>query len=130
MTTRTEKSRKTIVPERLRRDSSTTALKAAAETRGFSYPHKGSSVGTHGQRWEAWKTAGSCGKLEAMHNTHDQRREAWKTAESCGVMESGYLKYRYGQLSLIRVWVTIGTGPQCCKSKTFRLLIKECNFAL
>ena len=23
---------------------------------------KGSSVGTHGQRWEAWKTAGSCGE--------------------------------------------------------------------
>ena len=25
-------------------------------------------------------------------HTHDQRWEAWKTAESCGVTESGYLK--------------------------------------
>ena len=23
---------------------------------------KGSSAGTHGQRWEAWKTVGSCGE--------------------------------------------------------------------
>ena len=59
-----------------------------------------------------------------MHSTHDQCREAWKTAESCGMMESGYLKYRYGRLSLIRVWVTVGTGPQCCNGKTFELPIK------
>ena len=62
MTVGTEKSRKMTVPKRPRRESSTTALKAAAKTRGFNYPHKGSSAGTHGQRWEAWKTAGSCGE--------------------------------------------------------------------
>ena len=37
----TEKSRKTTVPERSRRESSTTALKAAAKTGGLNYPHKG-----------------------------------------------------------------------------------------
>ena len=39
--------------------------------------------------------------------------------------ERGYLKYRYAELSLARVWVTIGTGPQCCNGTTFRLPIKE-----
>ena len=48
---------------------------------------------------------------EAVHSTHDQCREAWKTAESCSVTESGYLNYRYGRLSLVRFWVTVGTGP-------------------
>ena len=42
-------------------------------------------------------------KGEAVHSTHDQRQEAWKTTESFGVTESGYLKYRYGRLSLVRV---------------------------
>ena len=42
-------------------------------------------------------------RREAVHSTHDQRWEAWKTVESCGVTESGYLKYRYGRLSLVRV---------------------------
>ena len=59
-----------------------------------------------------------------MHSTHDQCREAWKTVESFGVTESGYLKYRYGRLSLVRVWVTVGTGPQCCNGKTFGMPIK------
>ena len=36
-----EKSRKTTVPERPRRESSPTALKAAAKTGGLSDPHKG-----------------------------------------------------------------------------------------
>ena len=35
----TRKSKR-IVPERPRRESSTTALKAAAKTGGLSYPHK------------------------------------------------------------------------------------------
>ena len=61
-------------------------------------------------------------RSEAVHSTHD--REAWKTAESCGMMESSYLKYKYGRLSLVRVWVTVGTCPQCCNGKTFRLPIK------
>ena len=41
MTVGTEKSRKTIVPERPRRERSTTALKAVVNTGGLSYPHKG-----------------------------------------------------------------------------------------
>ena len=36
-------------------------------------------------------------------------------------MGSGYVKDREERLSLIRVWVTIGTGPQCCNGKTFGL---------
>ena len=36
-----QESQKKTVPERLRRESSTTALKAAAKTGGLSYPHKG-----------------------------------------------------------------------------------------
>ena len=41
MTVGTEKSRKTTVPERLRRESSTIALKAVVKTGGLRYPHKG-----------------------------------------------------------------------------------------
>ena len=41
MNFREEKSRKMTVPERLRRESSTTALKAVVKTRGLSYPNKG-----------------------------------------------------------------------------------------
>ena len=41
MTIGTKKSRKTTVPERPRRESSTTALKAVAKIGGLSYPHKG-----------------------------------------------------------------------------------------
>ena len=40
----TKKSRKKTVPERPRRESSTTALKAVAKTGGLSYPHKGKGV--------------------------------------------------------------------------------------
>ena len=76
----TRKSKKTV-PERPRRESSTTAFKAAVNTGGLSYPHKGkgatgrgiedegkkrsdrgSGAHTHDQCWEAWKTAGSCGE--------------------------------------------------------------------
>ena len=89
MTVETEKSKKTTVPEWSRRESSTTALKAAAKTRGLSYPHKGKGA-TRPRR-------------EAVHSTHGQCREAWKTAKSCGATKSGYLKYRYGRLSLVRV---------------------------
>ena len=41
MTIGTEKSKKTTVPEQLRRESSPTTLKAATKTGGLSYPHKG-----------------------------------------------------------------------------------------
>ena len=41
MTKKTEKSRKTTVPEWPRRESSPTALKAVAKIGGLSYPHKG-----------------------------------------------------------------------------------------
>jgi len=41
MTTRAANSKEMIVPEQPRRESSTTALKAAAKTGGLSYPHKG-----------------------------------------------------------------------------------------
>ena len=33
-------------------------------------------------------------------------------------MDSGYLKVQIRQLSLVRVWVTVGTGPQCCNGET------------
>ena len=61
-----------------------------------------------------------------MHSTHGQCREAWKTAESCGVTGSVYLKDREDRLSLFRVWVTVGTGPQCCNGETFGPPIKAC----
>ena len=60
-----------------------------------------------------------------MHSTHDQRQEAWKIAESCGVTDSGYLKVQICRLSLVRIWVTVGTGPQCCNGETFGPPIKE-----
>ena len=41
MTIGAEKSKKTIVPERPRRESSPTAFKAAVKTVGLRYPHKG-----------------------------------------------------------------------------------------
>ena len=41
MTTREAKSKETTVPEWLRRESSTTALKAVVKTEGLGYPHKG-----------------------------------------------------------------------------------------
>ena len=63
---------------------------------------------------------------EAVHSTHGQRREARKTTESCGVMDSSYLKVQICRLSLVRVWVTVGTGPQCCNGETFRPPIKGC----
>ena len=47
-----------------RQVGSTTLIKEK-EQRGRGIEDKGqtgSSVGTHGQRWEAWKTAGSCGE--------------------------------------------------------------------
>ena len=50
--------------------------------------------------------------------THDQRREAWKTAKSYGVMESGSLSTDRPTVT-VRVWVTIGIGPQCCNGETF-----------
>ena len=41
MTIGAEKSKKTTVPERPRRESSPTAFKAAEKIGGLSYPHKG-----------------------------------------------------------------------------------------
>ena len=41
MTVGTKKSRKMTIPKQPRRESSTTALKAAVKTVGLSYPHKG-----------------------------------------------------------------------------------------
>ena len=41
MTIGIEKSKKTIVPERPRRERSPTAFKAVAKTGGLNYPHKG-----------------------------------------------------------------------------------------
>ena len=83
MTIGAEKSKKTTVPERPRREISTTALKVVAKTGGLSYPHKGK----RGNEAEVLKTKDR--RWEAVHSTHGQRREAWKTAESCGVTESG-----------------------------------------
>ena len=96
MTIGAEKSKKTIVPKRPRGERSPTAFKAATKTGGLSYPHKGKMS----NEAEVLKTKDRKGTAPS---THGQRREAWKTAESCGVTESGYLKYRYGRLSLVRV---------------------------
>ena len=48
MTVGIEKSRKMIVPERLRKERSTTALKAAVKTGGLNYPHKGKGATDRG----------------------------------------------------------------------------------
>ena len=93
-----------------RQEGSTTLIKKKEQ--------RGSSIEGEGQ------------KREAVHSTHGQCREAWKTAESCGVTGSGYLKDREDRLSLLRVWVTVGTGPQCCNGTTFGLPIKACIFVL
>ena len=65
-------------------------------------------------------------RREAVHSTHGQSREAWKTVERNGVMDSGYLKVQIRRLSLVRVWVIVGTGPQCCNGETFGPPIKGC----
>ena len=127
MTVGTEKSRKMTVPERTRGESSPTALKAVAEKRELTHyiqgsggrqegsatlikekdqqgrgiedegQKKGSSAGTHGQRWEAWKTAGSCGVTESDSSSTDR------------------------STFTVRVFgVTVGTCPQCCNGDTFR----------
>ena len=77
------------------------------------------SAGKHGRLQEAVVKGSNA-------STHGQRWEAWKTAESYGVTDSGYLKVQIRQLSLVRVWVTLGTSPQCCNGETFRLPIKGC----
>ena len=33
---------------------------------------KGSDASTHGQRWEAWKTVGSCGVIESGSSSTDR----------------------------------------------------------
>ena len=87
MTIGTDKSKKTTVPEQIRREISPTAFKEAVKTGGLSYPHKG-------KRSNEAKVLKMKDRKEAMPSTHDQRREAWNTAESCGVTKSGSLKYR------------------------------------
>ena len=59
MTVGTEKSRKTTVPERPRRESSPTALKEMAKIGGLSYPHKdeGHNKGSGAQY--PWSAPGS-----------------------------------------------------------------------
>ena len=81
MTIKADKSKKTIVPEQPRRESSPTAFKAATKTGGISYPHKGKMS----NEAEVLKMKDRKGTAPS---THGQRREAWKTAESSGVMES------------------------------------------
>ena len=85
-----QESQKKQYLKRPGRESSTTALKAAAKTGGLNYPHKGK--GATGRGIEDKGQKGS-DRGSGAH-THDQRREAWKTTESCGVMESGSSKYR------------------------------------
>ena len=68
----------------LRRESSSTALKAVEKIGGLSYPHKGKGAMGQGIEDEGQKG----GNRGSGTHTHDQRREVWKTAESCGVMES------------------------------------------
>ena len=76
--------------KRLRRESSTTALKVATKTGGLSYRHKGK--GATGRGIEDKGQKGSDRGSDA--HTHDQRRTPWKTVESCGVTGSGSPKYR------------------------------------
>ena len=42
------------------------------------------------------------------------------------VKGSGYLKVQIHRLSLVKVWVTVGTCPQCCNGETFGPPIKGC----
>ena len=56
-----------------------------AKIGGLSYPHKGKGEMGRGIEDEGQKQSD---RGSGAH-THDQRWEAWKTAESCGVMESG-----------------------------------------
>ena len=69
------------IPERPRRESSTTALKAVVKIGGVSYPHKGKGatgrgIEDKGQKWSDRRSSA---------HTHDQLREAWKTIESCSM---------------------------------------------
>ena len=111
----TGKSKK-IVPERPRRESSTTAFKAAAKTGGISYLHKGKGAMGRGIEDEGQKGS----NRGSSAHTHDQRREAWKTTESCSMTKSGSSNYRYVDCHKLGFWVTVGKGPQFCNGDTFR----------
>ena len=64
-----------------RRESSTTALKAAVKIGGLSYPHKGK----RGNEAKVLKTKDRKG---SGASTHDQCQEVWNIAKRCGVTES------------------------------------------
>ena len=59
-------------------------------------------------------------------NTHGQRQEAWKTAGSCGVMKSSSSSTDRPTVTVRVFWVTVGRGPQCCNGETFGPPIKGC----
>ena len=104
-----------IVPERTRRESSPTALKAVTKTGGLSYPHKGKGATGQGIEDEGQKRSD---RGSGAH-THDQCWEAWKTAEIYGVIESGSSSTDRPNF-VVRVFgVTVGTGPQFCNGETF-----------
>ena len=103
-----QESQKKQYLKRSRRESSTTALKAASKTGGLSYPHKGKGVMVRGIEYKGQKGSD---RGSGAH-THDQRREAWKTAESCSMTSKRQFKVQMRRLSQLGFfWVTVGIGP-------------------
>ena len=47
------------------------ATSQGIEDEGQKGRDRGSGVGTHDQRWKAWKTAGSCGVMESGSSSTD-----------------------------------------------------------
>ena len=72
MTVGIEKSRKTTVPKRPRRESSTIALKEMMKTGGLNYPHKGKGAMGQGIEDKGQQevvpiptiSTGKCGRLQ------------------------------------------------------------------
>ena len=65
-------SQRRIVPERPRRESSTTALKVATKTRGLIYPHKGKEATAQGIEDEGQKGS----NRGSNAHTRDQRKNS------------------------------------------------------
>ena len=87
------------------------------KTGGLSYPHKGEEA-TRPRYWRRRTEAWSGAQYPwSMSGSMEDRRELW-----CDGKRLPQVQIR--RLSLIRVWVTVGTGPQCCNGKTFGLPIK------
>ena len=105
----TRKSKETV-PERPRRESSTTALKAAAKIGGPSYPHKGKEA----MGWGIEDKGQKGSDRGSGAHTHDQRQKSQKIAESCSVTSKQQFKVQIGWLSQLGFWVTLTIGPKFC----------------